>query len=171
MRDTIVREMVRRDLPQILSLSRDNMAPIIFSSWGVDYRDEDVMRLILEPSAYTEVLEREGEVVGYYSVNIGADNLFVNSIQVRKGYQNRGLGTAMMARIESIARSRGVGAIELWVQITNRPAIVFYRRRGYRTVSRQGNNYLMRQLVERYGDEEAARPLIDHGLVGRPTQH
>lgn len=171
MLDTIVREMVRRDLPQILNLSRDNMAPIIFSSWGVDYRDEDVMHFILEPSAFTEVLEKEGEVVGYYTVDIGADNLFVSSIQVHKGHQNQGLGTAMMGRIEAIARSRGVGAIELWVQITNRPAIAFYRRRGYRTVSRQGNNYLMRKLVERYSDEEAARSLIDIGKVGRPTQH
>ena len=40
------REMVRRDLPKVMSLSHDNMANIIFFL-GVELRDEDIMRFIL----------------------------------------------------------------------------------------------------------------------------
>jgi ribosomal protein S18 acetylase RimI-like enzyme len=53
-----------------------------------------------------------------------------------------------MRRIEELANARGLRAIELWVQTTNREAMEFYRHLGYRMISRQGNNYLMRRLLD-----------------------
>lgn len=146
--DAASREMLRKDLPQVLNMSRENMAHIIFTSWGVEWRDEDLLHMLLEPSSFTEVLEADGKIIAYYSVDERNDNLFVNSIQVLKGYQGLGLGKEMMRRIEAAARSRGLRTIELWVQITNRPATGFYRRRGYKLISRQGNNYLMRKVLD-----------------------
>jgi len=146
--ETTSRELTRRDLPQVLALSRENMAHIIFSSWGVEFRDEDLLHIILEPSAFTEVLEVDGRIIAYYSVDMRNDNLFINSIQVMRPYQGRGLGREMMRRIEEMATVRNMKAIELWVQITNREAMKFYRRMGYRIVSRQGNNYLMRKVLD-----------------------
>ncbi|WP_162137675.1 GNAT family N-acetyltransferase [Methanomassiliicoccus luminyensis] len=146
--ETVSREMTRRDLPQVLNMSRENMAHIIFTSWGVEWRDEDLLRILLEPSAFTEVLEADGRIIAYYSVDVRNDNLFINSIQVLRGYQGLGLGGEMMQRIEAIAHARGLLAIELWVQITNREATRFYRHTGYKLISRQGNNYLMRKVLE-----------------------
>jgi ribosomal protein S18 acetylase RimI-like enzyme len=146
--ETVSREMTRKDLPRILAISRDNMAQIIYSSWGVEFRDEDLLHVLLEPSAFTEVLEHDGKIIAYYSVDTRNDNLFINSIQVMKIYQGQGLGREMMRRIEDLAKVRGLRAIELWVQITNRAAMEFYRHLGYRMVSRQGNNYLMRRLLD-----------------------
>ena len=145
MLDAVYREMVRRDLPVLLTMSQENMASIILASWGVELRDEEVLRAILGPTAYTEVVEARGEIIGYYSVEMQEGRSFINAIQVKKGHQGKGYGTAMMERIEALALSRGIGLIELWVQLTNRPAMAFYRHRGYRTMSRQGNNYLMRK--------------------------
>jgi ribosomal protein S18 acetylase RimI-like enzyme len=146
--ETISREMTRKDLPRILAISRDNMAQIIYSSWGVEFRDEDLLHILLEPSAFTEVLELDGKIIAYYSVDTRNDNLFINSLQVMKIYQGQGLGREMMRRIEDLAKARELRAIELWVQITNRPAMEFYRHLGYRMVSRQGNNYLMRRVLD-----------------------
>jgi ribosomal protein S18 acetylase RimI-like enzyme len=145
---TTSREMMRKDLPQILSISRDNMAQILFSSWGVEWQDEDLLHIILEPTAFTEVFEINDQIIAYYSVDVRNDNLFINSIQVHREYQKRGLGREMMGRIELIARTRKLKAIELWVQVTNRAALSFYRHMGYRTISRQGNNYLMRKVMD-----------------------
>lgn len=145
--ETTSRAMSRRDLPRILSLSRENMAPIIYSSWGVEFRDEDLLHIILEPTAYTEVIEAGGDIIAYFSVDVRADNLFVNSIQVQKDFQGLGLGTLMMRRIEGMATERGIPVVELWVQITNRAAMEFYRHVGYRMISRQGNNYMMRKVL------------------------
>ncbi|MBI0583407.1 MAG: GNAT family N-acetyltransferase [Methanomassiliicoccus sp.] len=142
------RELVRRDLPQVISISRENMATIIFTSWGVEYRDEDLLQFLLDPSAFTEVLEEDGRIVAYYSVEERNENLYINSIQVQKGHQGQGLGREMMERIEARARSGGLRGIELWVQVTNRSAMEFYRHLGYHMVSRQGNNYLMRLRLD-----------------------
>lgn len=142
------RVMARKDLPQVVAISRENMASIIFSSWGVEYRDEDLLHMLLEPTAFTEVFEMDGKIVAYYSVDERNDNLFINSIQVLKGYRNQGLGARMMERIEVRAKENRLMGIELWVQITNRSAMEFYRHMGYRMVSRQGNNYLMRRRLD-----------------------
>ncbi len=140
--------MARKDLPQVVAISRENMASIIFSSWGVEYRDEDLLHMLLEPTAFTEVFEMDGKIVAYYSVDERNDNLFINSIQVLKGSRNQGLGARMMERIEVRAKENRLMGIELWVQITNRSAMEFYRHMGYRMVSRQGNNYLMRRRLD-----------------------
>jgi len=132
----ISRTMTRKDLPQVLAISRENMSAIIFSSWGVEYRDEDLLHILLEPSALNEVLELDGRIVAYFSVDERNGNLFINSIQVQKAY------------IEEQARQRESPAIELLVQYTNRSAMEFYRRMGYRLISRQGNNYLMRRTLD-----------------------
>ncbi len=146
--ETVSREMTRKDLPQILSISRDNMTEIIFSSWGVEFRDEDLLHVILEPSAFTEVLEMDGKIIAYYSVDTRNDGLFINSIQVMRAFQGQGLGREMMRRVEDLAKARKLRAIELWVQTTNRSAMEFYRHMGYRMISRQGNNYLMRRVLD-----------------------
>jgi ribosomal protein S18 acetylase RimI-like enzyme len=117
----------------------------------VEFRDEDLLHVILEPTAFTEVLEAEGRIVAYYSVDGRNGNLFINAIQVLKPYQGQGLGKEMMSRIENIAKVRRLRTIELWVQITNRPAMQFYRHLGYRNISRQGNNYLMRKVFGTWG--------------------
>jgi ribosomal protein S18 acetylase RimI-like enzyme len=140
--------MTRRDLPQVVSISRDNMAPIIYASWGVEYRDEDLLHFLLDLSTFTEVLEEDGRVVAYYSVEERNDNLFINSIQVLKDHQGQGLGREMMDRIEARAKEMQLKGIELWVQRTNRAAMEFYRHMGYQTISRQGNNYLMRRRLD-----------------------
>jgi ribosomal protein S18 acetylase RimI-like enzyme len=148
MAGNICREMARRDLPQVVSISRENMASIIYASWGVEYRDEDLLHFLLEPSAFTEVFEEDGRIVAYYSVEERNDNLFINSIQVLKDRQGQGLGREMMRRIEARAEELQLKGIELWVQMTNRAAMEFYRHMGYQTVSRQGNNYLMRRRLD-----------------------
>jgi ribosomal protein S18 acetylase RimI-like enzyme len=142
------RQMTRKDLPQIIGMSRENMASIIFSSWGVEFRDEDLLHLLLEPNAFTEILESDGRIIAYYSVEERNGNLFINSIQVLKEYQRQGLGREMLARIEARAKENELRGIELWVQITNHSAMEFYRHMGYRMVSRQGNNYLMRRRLD-----------------------
>ncbi len=142
------RQMTRKDLPQIIAISRENMAAIIYASWGVEFRDEDLLHMLLEPTAFTEVFESGGRIVAYYSVDERNDNLFINSIQVLKECQKQGLGREMMARIQARAEENQLRGIELWVQITNRPAMEFYRHMGYRMVSRQGNNYLMRRRLD-----------------------
>ncbi|HOQ26509.1 MAG TPA: GNAT family N-acetyltransferase, partial [Methanomassiliicoccaceae archaeon] len=70
-------------------------------------RDEEVLHAIFDPTVYTEVVEAEGQIIGFFSVEAQDGNLFINALQVKKGYQGQGYGTAMMARIETLARAQG----------------------------------------------------------------
>ena len=61
----------------------------------------------LRPTVYTEVVEAEGQIIGFFSVEAQDGNLFINALQVKKGYQGQGYGTAMMARIETSPAPKG----------------------------------------------------------------
>jgi len=111
-------------------------------------RVEEVLHLFDDPSAQIEVMERSGEVVGYYCVHPVHRSLYLDSIQVKKGCQGQGMGSAMMERIEEVALARRARSIELYVQTTNGSASAFYRRRGFRAVAKMGGNILMEKMLE-----------------------
>ncbi len=142
------RPMYRKDIPDIVKMSRDNMAHIILSSWGVQYRDEDTLEEILKPHVRTEVIEIEGAVAGFFSVEHTLAALFINALQVKKQFQRKGLGRMTMERIERMALTDGLDTVDLWVQSTNRPAMDFYLTLGYKMVMKQGNNFLMRKNLK-----------------------
>ncbi len=112
------------------------------------------MHILFDPLAITEVLEQDGEILAYYSVNVKDTCLFVNSIQVKRGYQGLGLGREMMTQIEKTTKDQGLDIIELWVQVTNRAGLEFYRHMGFRMISKQGNNYLMRKKLSVDGENK-----------------
>ena len=51
------REMQRGDIPQIVTISRENMAKIIRDSWGVEWDDNDLLKMLRHNSTYNEVFE------------------------------------------------------------------------------------------------------------------
>ena len=149
----ISREMKRGDIPQVVTISRDNMAKIIYDSWGVEWDDDDLLKMLRHNSTYNEVFEIGNKIIAYYSIEIRDSILFINSIQVDRGYKGMGYGSEMMKRIEEIALIYNAEIIELWVQITNITARRFYNEKGFRMISRQGNNYLMRKFLPTRKDD------------------
>ncbi|MDD1770051.1 MAG: GNAT family N-acetyltransferase, partial [Methanomassiliicoccales archaeon] len=57
-------------------------------------------------------------------------------------------GRALMERIEDLALMWGMEGVELCVQSTNSAAKAFYEHLGYRFVSRERNNLLMRKEID-----------------------
>ncbi len=121
------------------------MASIIHSSWGVEWNDETLINILMDPEVVTEVLEKKGDIAGYYSFQKRGYSLLINSIQVSKDFREQGCGRMMMRRLEQIARDRDLMSVDLWVQNTNERAIGFYRYMGYREVQSKGGNRLMRK--------------------------
>ncbi len=56
---------------------------------------------------------------------------------VAQAHQRRGIATRLMTEGHRWARDRGLTEIELNVYEFNQPALRFYRRLGYSTVSRR----------------------------------
>jgi ribosomal protein S18 acetylase RimI-like enzyme len=141
--------MDKRDVPTLVKMSKSNMSHILLSAWGTEWKDDTLVHAVLDPDSYTEVLEIDGEIVGYFTVIRRIDSVFIISIQLHRQYQQQGLGSLMMARIEEWGERYTLERVELWVQSTNDIAIKFYEHLGYKMAGRQGNNYLMRKTIGR----------------------
>ncbi len=137
----------RGDIPYLLRMTRENMSQVILSAWGLEWKDETLLETLLDRTLITEVLKDGQRIVGYYCLDRRGDYLFVVSIQVAKELQRRGVGRCMMERIEELAGRSGLEGVELCVQSTNLPAKGFYEHMGYRLVSRERNNLVMRKHI------------------------
>ncbi len=144
--------MQRSDLPELVSMSRENMAAIIMSSWGEEWKDEQLMDLLLDQRVETNVLEGEDGIEAYYCVEDIDEYIFISSFQVRRNFQKKGLGTLMLDMIEEKARKDGKAEVELCVQSTNERAKEFYDYHGYDLMYRNGNNLVMRKKLDRFKD-------------------
>ena len=71
--------------------------------------------------------------------------VIVDSIVVRSGFQNRGIGRKLMDRVEGWATARGATSIELNVYEFNETAISFYEGLGYQTLSRKMSKKLKKE--------------------------
>ena len=141
--------MQRSDLPELVSMSRENMAAIIMSSWGEEWKDEQLMDLLLDQMVDTTVLEGEDGIEAYYCVEGIDEYIFISSFQVRRNFQGKGLGTRMLDMIEEKARQDDKAEVELCVQSTNERAKEFYYYHGYDLMYRNGNNLVMRKKLGR----------------------
>lgn len=146
--DARFRLMTKRDIPTLVRMSKENMAHIVLSAWGTEWRDDTIVRAVTDPDAVTEIAMHDERIIGYYTIFKRIDSVFIVSIQILRQYQQRGLGSLIMARIEGWGRKNGLDTVELWVQSTNESAIKFYEHVGYKVAGRQGNNYLMRKEIK-----------------------
>ena len=88
------------------------------------------------------VAEDAESVVGFAELSAtGAIDCFY----VHHGAQHRGVGAALMARIERQARSRGNACLTADVSITAEP---FFRRMGFRVIRRQMKLYRNRMFKQ-----------------------
>ena len=57
--------------------------------------------------------------------------MYVNEIHVEEAYRNRGIGKQLLYAVESMARSRGYGAIYIHAEGDNDGAVRLYKNEGY----------------------------------------
>jgi len=141
----------RPDIPELVWITRENMAQIILSAWGVEWRDETLLETLMDANLCIEVAHDGKQVVGYYVLDQMEDYVFIISIQLEKKHQGEGFGRYMMERVEELALRSGLEGVELCVQSTNDQAIGFYRHLGYKLASRRRNNLTMRKTFDRKG--------------------
>lgn len=87
--------------------------PPLYHAWAMTAGGETVL-----------LAERAGAVLGYAALR-GAE---LTALFVRPSAAGRGVGTALVARIEALARRRGVARLRVDAA---RSGIAFYRARGF----------------------------------------
>ncbi len=132
---------------EIDALHRDHL-PNIFQKPSEAAREQDyVSGLIADENVALFVAEAGGKLVGFVHaivrdapavpVFVPRRYAVVDSIVVRSGAQNHGIGRTLMEKMQEWAIAKGATSIELNVYEFNETAISFYEGLGYQTVSRK----------------------------------
>jgi putative acetyltransferase len=130
----------REDAESFLRTLRDSIRgvasadyrPEVIEGWAPDLSEQAVQRVLDNPEREIRVLaELDGEVVGLGSI-VPKDNqlraCYVSPAGIRKG-----IGTAIVNRLEELAREHAVRHLELHATVTAQP---FYEHLGYTSKQR-----------------------------------
>lgn len=98
-----------------------------------------VQEALVAPDARWVVAERDGHLIGFAQCTAPTPHAVVRSdrpakihrLYVQERFTGRGIGTALLARIESIATAEGMDTVWLTTWIGNARALGFYPARGY----------------------------------------
>lgn len=102
------------------------------------------------------ICELEGRIVGVAAFEVSKrapDDGIITRMYVLPQFQRRGIGMALIAEIESIARRQGVEEILIWTDPKAWWAVSFYKKAGYREID----------PTARYGDEAIDARIEKHG--------
>lgn len=126
------RPMRRKDLPRVMEIERD-LYPFPWSEGN--FRDS------LHAGYSCWVIEQGGEVIGYAVLMLAADEAHVLNIAIARGWQRRGLGSALMRHLIELARGYGAREIFLEVRPSNETARRLYQGMGFNEIALRRNYY------------------------------
>ena len=140
-----IRRMVEADIPQVVAL--ENCWDYL-SKWG----EEGYLKVLREPCLYCPlVAEPEaalgsspgeaGTLAGAAVLALMVDHGELCNLIVSPQYLGKRVGRHLLAQCLEVARLRRLPRIFLEVRHSNHRAIRFYRRNGFRIVSRRRNYY------------------------------
>lgn len=90
----------------------------------------DIRRRLERGTTYT-VKSAWGNVFGFVHLIKHRRDLWVDMIAVDRTRQRKGAGKRLLAQAEQAAKSYNVSRIRLFVDVSNRKAILFYLAHGY----------------------------------------
>jgi ribosomal-protein-alanine N-acetyltransferase len=118
-----MRPMQESDLPAVHRLEVMSQ-PIPWPLW--------LFRRQLREGASCWVLARAREILGFGVVDLRGPRAHIMNVCIAPRYRRRGLGRRIMLQLLRVARSHHCSCAWLEVRSVNRPAILLYRRLGFR---------------------------------------
>lgn len=84
----------------------------------------------------------DGTVLGYISFTVVLDEADVNNLAVRPDCRRQGVASALLAALGRHGRARDLARLFLEVRLSNKNALMLYKKFGYTEVGRRKNYYL-----------------------------
>jgi [ribosomal protein S18]-alanine N-acetyltransferase len=122
----------------------DQILPIEKASFSNPWTREMYVRELQNPDVsflYVLRVTEEG-IVGFCSFWMVLDEIHINNIAVRRDFQGRGLGTALLEHVLRAGASRGAERATLEVRRSNTPARRLYERLGFEVAATRPNYYV-----------------------------
>ena len=116
------RFMATDDISDVMVIEED----VHLSPWT-----ESIFADCLRVAYHAEVMECEGEIVGYFVLSVAAGEAHLFNVCVSREWQGKGLGRMMIGRCIDVARIREADSVFLEVRPSNKNAIHLYESEGF----------------------------------------
>src|SRR5215831_9995474 len=136
---------------RIAQMSRD----FIEHGLGWGWHPARVARRIRHDATNVVVAEVGTEIVGFGVMEYLDVEAHLLLFGVEPIYRNRGVGTTLLAWLESTAATAGIELIFLEARVSNAAARAFYKSRGYRELAIMRRYYSGREDAVRIGKDLA----------------
>jgi ribosomal protein S18 acetylase RimI-like enzyme len=101
------------------------------SAFGKEEAWDDARTLAVLEADTVFVAEVEGAAAGYVAVERSGDTVCIEQLLVNPAHEAEGVGRQLFEYAEGFAISQGARALQAVVEDENRPAVAFYRSRGF----------------------------------------
>jgi GNAT superfamily N-acetyltransferase len=78
-----------------------------------------------------ELAYEDGVLIGVIEIIPAADHLLLENLAITPAHQRKGLGRRLMARVEALARARGLKQVRLYTNKAFTSNLKFYEKLGY----------------------------------------
>lgn len=128
----------------ILRLAQQEMDAVLLQAWGRPVQPREVLQI---SGAKTAVLVDSAGCIDGFCIYVLADfSLYIHTMVLRPRWQGTGMAQWVLTVLQQIAIRSGRPVMELCVQTSNERAIKFYRKIGFRNISRPWLNTVLMQL-------------------------
>ena len=83
----------------------------------------------------------DGKVMGYIGISCILDEGYITNVAVFPEYRKKGVGTALLERVFSLARDEALSFVSLEVRVSNIAAISLYEKLGFKQEGRRPKFY------------------------------
>ena len=117
--------------------------------YGLNWRwtPTRVKRQIRDKETMVLIASKEGTIAGFAIMRFGDDQAHLFLLGVQPDYRRNGLGRSMMQWLEKSCRTAGIRTIRVEVRVSNRAALRFYSKLGYRMIARVAGYYDRREAA------------------------
>lgn len=122
-----IRWMIRRDMPEVLSIERE--------SFEFPWFEEDFIRCLRQRNCIGMVAEQGERVVGFMIYELHKTRLHILNFAVANNMRMRGIGRQMAEKLEGKLSSQRRTRITLEVRETNLAAQLFFKQVGFRATN------------------------------------
>ena len=111
---------------------------------GISYSKTTLRYFLTIPSADCVVALDENKIAGFIVSEENPPLAHIITLDVNQKHRRRGIGTALLEKLESNLAARGVHSILLETASDNDAAVAFWKRHGYRIEATLKRYYLGR---------------------------
>jgi ribosomal-protein-alanine N-acetyltransferase len=117
--------------------------------YGLNWRwtPAKVRRHVRDKETMVLIASNEGSIAGFAIMRFGDDQAHLFLLAVQPEYRRTGIGRSMMQWLEKSCRTAGIQTVRLEVRVSNKAALRFYRKLGYRVIARVAGYYDCREAA------------------------